>query len=106
MKKNYFILLILFFFNILPHYSLAEISIIDYLDFEELKKCLRKSEFDECKELILIMEKLQIEESNKGNLKCQSTLLGIQTELIKNLYFEKNEILPEPITYSNLIKNC
>ena len=52
------------------------------------------------------MEKLQIEESNKGNFRCQSTLLGIQTELIKNLYFEKNEIPREPIIHSNLIKNC
>ena len=106
MKKNYFILLIMFFFNVLPHYSLAEINIIDYLNFEELKTCLRKSEFDECKELILIMEELQVEASNKGNFKCQSTLLGIQTELIKNLYFEKNEIPLEPIIHSYLIKNC
>ena len=52
------------------------------------------------------MEKLQIEASNKGNFRCQSTLLGIQTELIKNLYFKKNEILPKSIIQSNLIKNC
>ena len=96
----------MFFFNVLPHYSLAEINIIDYLNFEELKTCLRKSDFDECKELILIMEELQVEASNKGNFKCQSTLLGIQTELIQNLYFEKNDILPEPVINSNLIKNC
>ena len=106
MKKNYFILLIMFFFNVLPHYSLAEISIVDYLNFEELKTCLRKSDFDECKELILIMEELQVEASNKGNFKCQSTLLGIQTELIKNLYFEKNDIIQESNITTNLIKNC
>ena len=106
MKKNHFIPLILFFFNVLPHYSLAEISIINHLNLEELKTCLRKSDFDECKELILILEELQIEASNKGNFKCQSTLLGIQTELIKNLYFEKNEIILESNIKTSLIKNC
>ena len=104
--KNYLILLILFFLNILPNYSTAEISIINYLNFEELKICLRRSNFEECKELIFIMEKLQVEASNKGNFKCQTTLLGIQTELIKNLYFEKNGIIQEPSIKNNLIKNC
>ena len=106
MNKNYLILLILALFNFLPNSSLAEISINNYLDFDELKTCLRKSKVEECKKLILIMEKLQVEASNKGNFKCQSTLLGIQTELIKNFYFEKNDILLESITTDHLIKNC
>ena len=106
MKKNYLILLILFFLNILPNYSTAEISIINHLDFEGLKTCLRKSNYEECKELILIMEKLQVEASNKGNFKCQTSLLGIQTELIKNFYFEENDIIQKSSIKSNLIKNC
>ena len=105
-NKNYLILLIVIFLNVLPNSSCAAISIVNYLTLDELKTCLRKSNFEECQNLILIMEKLQIEESNKGNLRCQSTLLGIQTEIIRNLYFEKNEILSESIIYSNLIKNC
>ena len=105
-NKNYLILLIVSLLNVLPNSSFASISIVSYLNLDELKTCLRKSNYEECQNLILIMEKLQIEASNKGNFRCQSTLLGIQTELIKNLYFEKNEILPEPIIHSNLIKNC
>ena len=106
MKKNYLILLILCCLNVLPNSSFAEISIFNYLNFEELETCLRKSNVEECKKLILIMEKLQVDASNKGNFKCQSTFLGIQTELIKNLYFEKNNIPKESIINSNLIKNC
>ena len=79
---------------------------MNYVNLDELKTCLRKSNFEECQNLILFLEELQIEASNKGNLKCQSTLLGIQTVLIKNFYFEKNQILPEPIIHLNLIKNC
>ena len=105
-NKNFLILLIVILLNVLPNSSFAAISIGNYFTLDEIKKCLRKSNFEECQNLILIMEKLQIEASNKGNFRCQSTLLGIQTELIKNLYFEKNEILPESITHFNLIKNC
>ena len=105
-NKNFLILLIVILLNVLPNSSFAAISIVNYLTLDELKTCLRKSNFEECQNLILIMEKLQIEASNKGNFRCQSSLLGIQTELIKNLYFEKNEILLEPIIHSNLIKNC
>tara|TARA_B100000900_G_scaffold219314_1_gene185859 strand:+ start:117 stop:530 length:414 start_codon:yes stop_codon:yes gene_type:complete len=105
-NNNYSIFLIAILVNFHPNSSFAENSIINYFNFNELQTCLRKSNFKECKKLIFIMEKLQVEASNKGNFKCQSTLLGIQTELIKNLYFEKNDILPRPIINSNLIKNC
>jgi len=105
-NKNFLIFLIVILLNVLPNSSFAAISIENYVNLDELKTCLRKSNFEECQNLILIMEKLQIEESNKGNFRCQTTLLGIQTELIKNLYFEKNQILPELINHSNLIKNC
>ena len=105
-NKNFLILLIVIFLNVLTNPSFAAISIVDYFNLDELKSCLRKSNFEECQKFILIMEKLQIEESNKGNFRCQTTLLGIQTELIKKFYFEKNETVPELIIHSNLIKNC
>ncbi len=105
-NKNFLILLIVILLNFLPNSSFAAITIVNYLNLDELKTCLRKSNFEECQNLILIIEKLQIEASNKGNFRCQSTLLGIQTELIKNLYFEKNKIIPKSIIHSNLIKNC
>jgi len=105
-NKINLIFLVLVILNVLAKSSLAEISIVDYLNFDELKICLRKTNLEECKKLIVIMEKLQIEASNKGNYKCQSTLLGIQTEIIKNFYFEKNDILSGLIINPNLIKNC
>ena len=97
---------ILILSNALSYSSLAEFRFDNYLDLDELKTCLRKSNIAECRKLISILEKLQIEAVNKGNLKCQSTLLGIQTELIKNHYFEENNFILESIIYPNLIKNC
>ena len=105
-NKNYLIFIIVIPLNVFPNFSLAENGIENNINFDELKTCLRKSNIEECKKIILIIEKLQIEASNKGNFKCQSTLLGIQTELIKNFYFEKNDILSQPIIKTNLIKNC
>ena len=105
-NKNLLILLIAILLNLPLNSSFATISILNDINLDELKICLRRSNFEECQNLILILEKLQIESSNNGNFRCQSSLLGIQTELIKNLYFEKNKILPEPNIYSYLIKNC
>ena len=103
-SKLLFIILILS--NALSYSSLGEFRLDNYLDLDELKTCLRKSNIEECRKLISIMEKLQIDAVTKGNLKCQSTLLGIQTELIKNHYFEENNFILDSITYPNLIKNC
>ena len=105
-NKINLIFLVVVILNVLAKSSLAEISIVDYLNFDELKICLRKTSLEECKKLIVIMEKLQIEASNKGNFRCQSTLLGIQTELIRNFYFEKNDIPSESIINTKLINNC
>jgi len=105
-KENKYFLIGWFLLNSLPFSCIAEKNIVNYPDFDELKICLKKNNFENCKKLILITEKLQIEASNKGNFKCQSTLLGIQSELIKNLYFEKYDNRSNSIITSNLIKNC
>ena len=106
LKKKYHLNILIFvLLNVFPYSSIAEASIVRNLDLEELKICLRKGNFKECKKLILIMERLQIEASNKGNFKCQTTLLGIQSKLVKNFYLEKNDVFSEFIN-PDLIKNC
>ena len=105
-KKNYLIFFIVILLNVLPNSSFAEIRIENFLNFNEFKLCLGKSNFEECQNLILNLEILQTEASNNGNFRCQSTLLGMQTELIKILYFEENDIFLKPIFNPNLIKNC
>ena len=105
-KENKYFLTGWLLLNSFPYSCIAEKRIVNYPDFDELKICLKKNNFENCKQLILITEKLQIEASNKGNFKCQSTLLGIQSELIKKLYFEKYDNRSNSIITSNLIKNC
>ena len=105
-KGNPSILLMIILFNAFPNSSVASTRFPYYLDFDEIKTCLSKGDFEECKKYIFIMEKLQIKASNEGIFKCQTTLLGIQSELIKNIYFEKNNVFSEYFITSNLIKNC
>ena len=73
---------------------------------KELKKCFEAEKEDKCKEMILLTERMQLREYYKGNLKCQTSILGLQTELIRNIYFdrEKDNVFGKAIP--SLIKNC
>ena len=73
---------------------------------KELKKCFESDREEKCKDMILLTERMQLREYYKGNLKCQTSILGLQTELIRNIYFdtEKDNISGKTIPY--LIKNC
>ena len=73
---------------------------------KELKKCFEVENEDKCKKMILLTERMQLREYYKGNLKCQTSILGLQTELIKSIYFdgEKDNVYGK--TIPSLIKNC
>ena len=73
---------------------------------KELKKCLKTKNDDKCKEMILLTERMQLREYYKGNLKCQTSILGLQTELIRNIYFDSNEYNLSSKLMPYLIKNC
>ena len=73
---------------------------------KELKKCFVTKNDDKCKEMILLTERMQLREYYKGNFKCQTSLLGLQTELIKNIYFENDKDNLSWKTIPSLIKNC
>ena len=73
---------------------------------QDLKKCFEIKNDDECKKKILLTERMQLKEYYKDNLKCQTSILGLQTELIRNIYFEKNKNNVSWKTIPSLIKNC
>ena len=73
---------------------------------KEFKKCFESEREDKCKELILLTEEMQLREYYKGNLKCQTSILGLQTELIRNIYFDREKDNISGKTIPSLIKNC
>ena len=73
---------------------------------KEVKKCLKPTIEYKCKEMILITERMQMDEFYKGNLKCQTSILGLQSELIRHIYFDRDIENESKKTIPSLIKNC
>ena len=103
--RKYLFILIFFALNCFvdtistePNYSSSFLN--------ELKKCFESEKKDKCKEMILLTERMQLREYYKGNLKCQTSILGLQTELIRNIYFDKEKDNVSGKIIPSLIKNC
>ena len=103
-RKN-LLILIFFVFNLFvdmistePYYHSSFLK--------ELRKCFESDKEDKCKEMILLTEQMQLKEYYKGNLKCQTSILGLQTELIRNIYFDNEKDNVYGKTIPSLIKNC
>ena len=68
--------------------------------------CFKDSRTQLCKELVSEIEKLQLVLFDQNRFKCQSSLLGLQSEIIE-AYFLKNfsnEQISFMVPY--VIKNC
>ena len=77
--------------------------------FEILKQsseCIRDSQNQLCRELVSQIEKLQLFVFDQNRFRCQSSLLGLQSEIVE-AYFLKNfsnDRISLMIPY--VIKNC
>ena len=73
---------------------------------KQSSECIKDSQNQVCRELVSQIETLQLVVFNQNRFKCQSSLLGLQSELIE-AYFLKNfsnERISFMIPY--VIKNC
>ncbi len=73
---------------------------------KQSSECIKDSQNQICRELVSQIEKLQLVVFNQNRFKCQSSLLGLQSELIE-AYFLKNlskKRISLMIPYVN--KNC
>ena len=68
--------------------------------------CIKDSQTQGCKELVSEIEKLQLVVFDQNRFKCQSSLLGLQSEIIEayNLKNFSNKRISIMIPY--VIKNC
>ena len=104
LRKNLFILILL-----VSNCFVEKISTESYYQssfLKDLKKCFEIENDYRCKELIFLTERMQLQEYYEGNLKCQTSILGLQTELIRNIYFKRHQDNLYEKTISSLIKNC
>ena len=68
--------------------------------------CIKDSKTQFCKELVSEIEKLQLVVFDQNRFKCQSSLLGLQSEIIEAYYLKNslNKRISFMIPY--VIKNC
>ena len=68
--------------------------------------CTKDSQTQVCKELVSEIEKLQLVVFDQNRFKCQSSLLGLQSEIIEAYYLKNflNKRISFMIPY--VIKNC
>ncbi len=70
--------------------------------------CLKDSgtQVQVCKELVSEIEKLQLVVFDQNRFKCQSSLLGLQTEIIEAYFFNNSSKEKNSLMIPYVIKNC
>ena len=69
-------------------------------------ECFKDFQYKVCNKLILNMEKMQLFESEQNRYKCQSSILGLQTELIEAYNFKNLKSTKKVIMIPYVIKYC
>ena len=102
---KYLTFLLLKFF-LLSNFVIAETIPTKTKILNEASFCSKDSQSQVCKELISEIEKLQLLVFDQNRFKCQSSLLGLQTEIIEAYFFNNsfNERISLMMPY--VIKNC
>ena len=73
---------------------------------KQSSECFKDSQSQACKDLVFQIERIQLEVFDQNKFKCQSSLLGLQSEIIEAYYLKNslNERISLMIPY--VIKNC
>ena len=93
-------------FLLLSNFVMAETITTKSKILKQSNDCFKDSRVQICRELVSEIEKLQLVVFDQNRFKCQSSLLGLQTEIIEAYFFNNfsNEQISLMIPY--VIKNC
>ena len=93
-------------FLLLSNFVIAETMPTKSKILKQSKDCFEDSQTQVCKELVFEIEKLQLVAFDQNRFKCQSSLLGLQSEIIEAYFFKNfsNERISFMIPY--VFKNC
>ena len=69
-------------------------------------KCINDSQNQVCRELVSKLEKLQLVVFEQNRFKCQSSLLGLQSELIEAYFLTHNSNKKNSFMIPFVNKNC
>ncbi len=101
-----FLIIFLLKFSLLSTFINAETIPTKSKILKQSSQCIKDSNDQACRDLVLQIEKLQLVVFDQNRFKCQSSLLGLQSELIEAYFFKdfSNERISFMIPY--VIKNC
>ena len=93
-------------FLLLSNFAIAETIPTKSKILKKSSDCIKDSQTQVCKELVFEIEKLQFLVFDQNRFKCQSSLLGLQSEIIEVFFLKNfsNEKISLMIPYVN--KNC
>ena len=93
-------------FLLFSNFILAETIPTKFKILKQSSECIKDSQNQVCRELVSQIEKLQLFVFDQNRFKCQSSLLGLQSELIEAYFLKSfsNETTSLIVPY--VIKNC
>ena len=101
-----FIIFLILMFVFSSNHGISETILTKSEILKKSIRCLQDSQNHACKILILQMEQMQLVEFEKNRYKCQSSLLGLQTELVEAYFLKKITKKSRGIMIPYVIKNC
>ena len=93
-------------FSLLNNFLVAEMLPTKSYILLDTNECIKDPQNQICKELISQIERLQLAMFDQNRFKCQSSLLGLQSQLVEAYFFKKFSTNRIPFTTSYVIKNC
>ena len=73
---------------------------------KQSNECIRNSQINGCRVLVSQIEKLQLRAFDQNRFKCQSSLLGLQSEVIEAYFFRNLSSMRISFMTPYVIKNC
>ena len=93
-------------FLLLSNFVMAETVPTKSKILKQSNDCFKDSRTQICKELVSEIEKLQFVVFDQNRFKCQSSLLGLQTEIIEAYFLNNFSNRKISLMIPYVIKNC
>ena len=73
---------------------------------KQSSECIQNPQNKVCRELVSRIEKLQLAVFDQNKFKCQSSLLGLQSEIIEAYFLKNTSNKGNSLMIPYVIKNC
>ena len=93
-------------FFLLTNFVMAETITKKSKILKQYSDCIKDSQIQVCKQLVSEIEKLQLVVFNQNRFKCQSSLLGMQLEIVEAYFLKNSSNERTSFMLPYVIKNC